>query len=169
MYGCESGTIKKAEHWRTEAMNCGAGEDAWESFGLQRDHISQSQRKSTLNIHWKGCCWCLNTLASWRKETTHWKRLMLGKYEGRKRQGRHIMRWFDGTIHSMNNGLRKLHEMVKDREAWHAEVHGVSKSQTWLSNWTTTNGEWKWTDTDHQQNYKQFWQYHLLYVMYACL
>ena len=42
MYGCESWTIKKAEHWRTDAMNCGAGEDAWESFGLQGDHTSKS-------------------------------------------------------------------------------------------------------------------------------
>ena len=50
------------------------------------------------------------------QRTTHWKRLMLGKYEGRKRQGWQCMRWFDGTIHSMDMSLRKLHEMVKDNE-----------------------------------------------------
>ena len=53
MYGYESWTIKKAEHWRIDAFNCGAREDSWESFAQQGDQTSQSLRKSTLNIHWK--------------------------------------------------------------------------------------------------------------------
>ena len=54
-------------------LNCGAGEDTWESCGLQGDKTSQSERKSTLNIHWKDWCWSSNTLATWCKELTHWK------------------------------------------------------------------------------------------------
>ena len=56
MYGCESWTIKKAEHWRIDALNCGAGEDSWESLVLQGDPTCQSSRKSVLNIHWKDWC-----------------------------------------------------------------------------------------------------------------
>ena len=76
MYGCESWTMKKDECWRNDALNCGVGEDSWESLGQRRDQTSQSYRKSMLNIHWKEWCWSWssNTLASWCKELIRWKR-----------------------------------------------------------------------------------------------
>ena len=140
MYGCESRTIKKAEHQRIDSF------ELWCQRRLLR--VPWTARRSNQSIlkeispeyALEDWCWSWNsnTLATWCEEWLTGKTLMLGKIEGRRRRGQQRMRWLDGIIDSMGKSLSKVQQTVKDREAWCAVVHGVTKNWTWLCDWTTT-------------------------------
>ena len=123
-------------------LNCGVGEDSWESLGLQGDPTSPFSRRSALAFLWREWCWSWNssTLTTSCEELTHWKRLWC--WEGLGAGGEGDDREWDGWMASLTRwmlNLSELLELMMDRESWRAVIHGVTKSQTWWSDWTEAN------------------------------
>ena len=171
MYGCESWTIKKAEHWRIDGFELWCWKRLfrvpWTARWSKQSFLKEISPEYLL----EGLILKMKLLFSGHlmgRSDSLEKTLILEKIEGRRRWGQQRMRWLDGIRGSMDMSLlSKVLDLLIDREAWHAEFHGVAKRWTWLSDWTElkelssllSQGQWK---NNNDKNYISF-----IYLFFA--